>query len=227
MIRISPSVLNANQSSLASEIELVADAADFIHLDIMDNHFVPNFTYNFDEAARIVKSSVLPIDLHLMVEDADFWGPKYAELRNDGAFSVTVHFEATQDLSKTLISISERGVRTGVALKPATEASVLFEHLELIDMVLIMTVEPGFGGQSFMKEMMPKVREVRDILEKRGISSTWVQVDGGIALSTIAEAAQSGADTFVAGSAVYRSEDPAEMVQQLRTHAEAATKYTL
>lgn len=226
MVRICPSVLNADQSNLAEEIKRVSPSADFIHLDIMDNRFVPNFTYDFEGASEIVRQSNLPIDLHLMVEKADHWGPRYASLRDEGVFSVTVHYEAVSELRTTLQAIAEQGVRTGVALKPATDASVITEHMDLIDMVLVMTVEPGFGGQSFMVEMMDKVRHVRHMIEERGRSYTWLQVDGGIALSTISEAAQAGADTFVAGSAVYKSDNPAVMVEQLRMRAEESIKYT-
>jgi ribulose-phosphate 3-epimerase len=219
VVRICPSVLNADQSNLADEIQRVGSEADFIHLDIMDNRFVPNFTYDAERTLEIVRSSVLPIDLHLMVEDADYWGPHYAGMANDGVFSVTVHYEAIKDLGGTLKAMGERGVRRGVALKPATPVEVVKDYLNEIEMILIMTVEPGFGGQSFMREMMPKVRQSRMMLEEMGREITWLQVDGGISLSTIEEAAEAGADTFVAGSAVYRSGDPAEMVHELRTRA--------
>lgn len=219
MVRICPSVLNADQANLADEIRRVGSEADFIHLDIMDNHFVPNFTYDVERTLEIVRSSALPIDLHLMVEDGDYWGPHYAGMANDGVFSVTVHYEAITDLGGTLKAMGEQGVRRGVALKPATPVEVVKDYLNEIEMILIMTVEPGFGGQSFMREMMPKVRQSRRMLEETGREITWLQVDGGISLSTIEEAAEAGADTFVAGSAVYRSEDPAKMVHELRTRA--------
>lgn len=220
MIRVCPSVLNANQNDLPGEIQRVNGAADFIHLDIMDNVFVPNFTYDFSLTEQIVTESVLPIDLHLMVMDADYWGPRYAELRDSGVFSVTIHYEATSDLDRTLHEIGARGVRRGLALKPSTPAEVLLPHLAEIDMVLVMTVEPGFGGQSFMREMMPKVQKIRRHMREMGRESTWLQVDGGISLNTIGEAAQAGADTFVAGSAVYRETDPSAMVNELRQRAE-------
>lgn len=219
MVRICPSVLNADQSNLADEIRRVGSQADFIHLDIMDNRFVPNFTYDAERTLEIVRSSVLPIDLHLMVAEGDYWGPYYAGMANDGVFSVTVHYEAIKDLGGTLKAMGKQGVRRGVALKPATPVEVVKDYLNEIEMILIMTVEPGFGGQSFMREMMPKVRQSRRMLEEMGREITWLQVDGGVSLSTIEEAADAGADTFVAGSAVYRSEDPAEMVHELRTRA--------
>lgn len=221
MIRISPSVLNADQENLDEEIKRVNGSADFIHLDVMDGRFVPNFTYDEKRTREIVKSSVLPIDLHLMIEKCDSWGPRYADMRDDGVFSVTVHHEATVDLGLTLARIREKGVRAGVAIKPGTSAGVLRDHLGSIDMVLVMTVEPGFGGQSFMREMMPKVELVRQMLTESGRSTTWLQVDGGISISTIEEAVRAGADTFVAGSAVYKSSDPSLTVKELRTRAES------
>lgn len=221
-VRISPSVLNADQTNLAFEISRVAAVADFIHLDIMDDIFVPNFTYDFESTKSIVSASLLPIDLHLMVEKADYWGPRYATLKESGVFSVTIHAEATADIPGTLKAIRGQGVRSGLAIKPGTTVETITEYLELIDMVLIMTVEPGFGGQSFMKEMMPKVASVRQQIRERGFESTWLQVDGGISISTIEVAAQSGADTFVSGSAVYKAENPAEMVEDLRKRAMAA-----
>ena len=221
-IRICPSVLNADQSDLAREIKRVEGVADFIHLDIMDDKFVPNFTYSFERTREIVHDSVLPIDLHLMVEDADHWGPTYASLKSEGVFSVTVHYEATKDLSATIGLIKGQGVRAGIAIKPATPVEVVRDFIDDLDMVLVMTVEPGFGGQSFMAEMMAKVSTLRKWIEAKGLSHTWLQVDGGIALSTIDQASASGADTFVAGSAVYKSENPAEMVADLRKRANAS-----
>lgn len=218
-VRICPSVLNANQNDLAGEIRRVSEVSDFIHLDIMDDKFVPNFTYSFDQTRQIVAESVLPIDLHLMVEHADLWGPRYAALKPEGVFSVTIHFESTKDLPRTIELIKAEGVRCGVAIKPSTPVNVLKDLLKHLDMVLVMTVEPGFGGQSFMREMMAKVEAISAQIAAEGLAQTWLQVDGGIALSTIGEASASGADTFVAGSAVYKSEKPAEIVAELRKRA--------
>jgi len=218
-VRICPSVLNADQNHLASEIERVAGFADFIHLDIMDDKFVPNFTYSFEQTCQIVMESVLPIDLHLMVEQADLWGPKYASLKPEGVFSVTIHYEATKDVAGTIDLIKAEGVRCGVAIKPSTPVEVLKGLLTKLDMVLVMTVEPGFGGQSFMRQMMTKVKSLSTWISAEGLSQTWLQVDGGIALSTIEEASACGADTFVAGSAVYQSDNPAEIVAELRKRA--------
>jgi len=220
MIRICPSILNADFAKLPSEISKVKEFADFIHLDIMDNQFVPNKTFDFDEAREIVRESTLPIDVHLMVENCDHWGVEYANLRELGVFSVTVHFEATARIRETLSAIKDMGVRTGVALKPVTEFDLLIPYIDLIDMVLVMTVEPGFGGQKFMSQMLPKVERARDWLAANGYESTWLQVDGGISLETICDARKSGADTFVAGSAVYKSPEPGSMVRDLRRRAE-------
>lgn len=215
-IRICPSILNANFDDLPGEIARVAEVADFIHLDVMDNRFVPNFTFDFDRARQIISDSVLPIDVHLMVEDADVQAPLYA---STSAMSVTFHFEAATDVATTLLKVKDLGKRAGLAIKPGTPIDVIQPYLKFVDMILVMTVEPGFGGQKFMVEMMPKVRKAREWLMSEGLSDTWLQIDGGVALDTIAIGAESGADTFVAGSAVYRAGDPAEMVNQLRSVA--------
>lgn len=219
MIRICPSILNANFDDLPNEILRVANSADFIHLDVMDNIFVPNFTFDFDRANEIIESSALPIDVHLMVEKADLAGPKYAA---SAAVSVTIHFEATENVARTLAAIRENGTRAGLAIKPNTSIEVVKPFLHLIDMILVMTVEPGFGGQSFMKEMMPKVATARSWLRSKGFSDTWLQVDGGVSEDTIAIASEAGADTFVAGSAVYKAPNPADMVLKLRNLAKDA-----
>ena len=219
MIRICPSILNANFDDLPNEILRVAKSADLIHLDVMDNIFVPNFTFDFDRANEIIESSALPIDVHLMVEKADLAGPKYAA---SAAVSVTIHFEATENVAKTLAAIRENGTRAGLAIKPNTSIEVVKPFLHLVDMILVMTVEPGFGGQSFMKEMMPKVATARSWLRSKGFSDTWLQVDGGVSTDTIAIASEAGADTFVAGSAVYKAPNPADMVLKLRNLAKDA-----
>ena len=181
----------------------------------MDNKFVPNQTWNFAEAEAIIKASPLPVDAHLMIQDPDVQAPKYAEV---GCRSVTVHYEATNSLKQTLQSIRRAGARAAVGIKPKTDFSVLLEYRELIDMILIMTVEPGFGGQKFMADMMEKVTKSREFI---GDADIWLQVDGGISLDTIEIARSAGADTFVAGSAVFKAPDPAAMVLKLK---ELATK---
>jgi len=212
-VRITPSILNADFAHLDSEIAKIAGASDFIHLDIMDNVFVPNMTFDFQAAIKIIKSCPIPVDSHLMVADVDLIAIQYAEA---GSASVTIHVEAASDIRGTLKEIKSHGARASIALKPNTTIHEYSEYFDLIDMVLIMTVEPGFGGQKFMENMMAKVRDTRKLIGGRPI---WLQVDGGISLATIDIAREAGADTFVAGSAVFNADDPAMMVAQLRTQA--------
>jgi ribulose-phosphate 3-epimerase len=215
-VRITPSILNANFSDLANEISKVASDSDLIHLDIMDNIFVPNFTFDFETASKIIRNCPIPIDAHLMVADVDRIGVEYAEI---GSNSVTFHIEASENPEKLIREIKSHGARAGVAIKPNTPFKEIANLLDQVDMVLVMTVEPGFGGQSFMENQMAKVSQVRAALNsiERDI---WLQVDGGISLETIEIATRAGADTFVAGSAVYKADDPAEMVRKLRFLAE-------
>ena len=212
-VRITPSILNADFAHLDSEIAKIAGVSDFIHLDIMDNVFVPNMTFDFQAATEIIKSCPIPVDSHLMVADVDLIAVQYAEA---GSASVTIHVEAARDIRSTLKEIRSHGARASIALKPKTPIHEYSQYLDLIDMVLIMTVEPGFGGQKFMENMMDKVRDTRKLIGGRPI---WLQVDGGISLATIDIAREAGADTFVAGSAVFNADDPAVMVEQLRSQA--------
>jgi len=212
-IRITPSILNADFSQLDAEILKIASVSDYIHLDVMDNIFVPNFTFDFDAATKIIKNSPIPIDSHLMVADVDQIAIDYAQA---GSASVTIHAEATQDIWATLKGIRSHGARAGLALKPGSEIADYEDYVDEVDMFLIMTVEPGFGGQKFMDSMMEKVRRTRKLIGARPI---WLQVDGGISLETIEIAVDAGADTFVAGSAVFKAEDPAQMVIALRERA--------
>ena len=212
-IRITPSILNADFSQLDAEIAKIASVSDYIHLDVMDNVFVPNFTFDFDAASKIIRSSPIPIDSHLMVADVDQIAIDYAQA---GSASVTIHAEATRDIAATLKGIKSHGARAALALKPGTEIEEYEDFVDIVDMFLIMTVEPGFGGQKFMDSMMDKVRRTRRIIGSRPI---WLQVDGGISLETIEIAVQAGADTFVAGSAVFKAEEPAQMVIALRERA--------
>ena len=215
-IRITPSILNADFSRLDAEIAKIASVSDYIHLDVMDNVFVPNFTFDFDAASKIIRSSPIPIDSHLMVAEVDQIAIDYAQA---GSASVTIHAEATRDIGATLKGIRGHGARAALALKPATEIEEYEDFVDNVDMFLIMTVEPGFGGQKFMDSMMDKVRRTRRIIGSRPI---WLQVDGGISLETIEVAVQAGADTFVAGSAVFKAEDPAQMVIALRERAQSS-----
>lgn len=212
-IRITPSILNADRENIVSEIAKIAEVSDLIHLDIMDNRFVPNQSWNLFEAQAIISASPIAIDAHLMVEDVDTLAIEYAIA---GSGSVTIHAEAAVDIRTTLRGIRSHGARAGLAVKPGTPIEEFFEFSDLVDMFLIMTVEPGFGGQKFMAEMMDKVRLTRKAIGDRPI---WLQVDGGISIDTIAIAREAGADTFVAGSAVFNSPEPAEMVKILRHRA--------
>ena len=213
-IRITPSILNADFSRLDEEISRIAAVSDLLHLDVMDNVFVPNFTFDFDQAAAIIGSSPIPVDSHLMIADVDRLAPAYAHA---GSASVTIHAEASSAISATLRAIKAEGSRAGLALKPGSPIEDYADYLDDVDMFLIMTVEPGFGGQKFMSAMMEKVTQTKAIIGDRPI---WLQVDGGISLETIEMAREAGADTFVAGSAVFNSPDPAEMITQLRALAE-------
>lgn len=213
-IRITPSILNADRGNLTAEIAKISDVSDYIHLDIMDNIFVPNFTFDFDAASEIIRQTAIPVDSHLMVAEVDQIAIDYAQA---GSASVTFHVEACSDVRSTAAGIRKYGSRASFALKPMTEIELYEDYLDAIDMVLIMTVEPGFGGQKFMLEMMDKVKRTKKLIGSRPI---WLQVDGGISLETIEIARDAGADTFVAGSAVFNSEDPAEMVNALRKKAQ-------
>ena len=216
MIRICPSILNADRDNLPSEIARIAKHSDLLHLDVMDNVFVPNFTFTFEQSAKIIAECPIPVDSHLMISDPDEQAHLYARA---GSRSVTFHYEASLDPIQTISRIADEGARVGVALKPGTPFHVIGSLMEHIDMVLIMTVEPGFGGQSFMVDMMEKVSKARREIDERHFGKIWLQVDGGISLETISQAAQSGADTFVAGSAVFKSDNPGGMVDSLRALA--------
>ena len=214
--RISPSILSADFVNLQDELARIS-TADLVHVDVMDNHFVPNLTMGPPIVERIQAVSPIPLDVHLMISDADRWAPTYAEL---GAFSVTFHAEACAEpvtLARTLKSL---GARAGIAFKPGTELKDFEEIMPEFDQVLIMTVEPGFGGQAFMPETMPKLRQVAEWKRSLGLD-VWLQVDGGITSETIVTAAGAGADTFVAGSAVF-SGDPTQRIAELR-HAAASS----
>ncbi|CAB4706520.1 unannotated protein [freshwater metagenome] len=209
-IRITPSILNADLANLDKEIARISAASDLLHLDIMDNIFVPNFTFDFSAASEIIRSCPIDVDAHLMVADVDKIAPAYAEV---GCASVTIHAEASQNVVSTLRAIRRIGARAGLGLKPGTTIESYADLIDDVDMFLIMTVEPGFGGQKFMHEMMEKVRRTRAIIGDRPI---WLQVDGGVSMSTISEAAEAGADVFVAGSAVFNADDPSAMIDSLR-----------
>ena len=214
---INPSILSADFANLERDLGRIAQA-DFAHVDVMDNHFVPNLTLGLPVVKRLAEVSPVPLDVHLMIDDADRWAPQYAEA---GAASVTFHAEAAQAPVRLARELRGAGVRVGVALRPASPVEPFLDLLDEIDMVLVMTVEPGFGGQSFIEGMLPKIRRTRAAIDAARLD-TWVQVDGGVARDTIARVAQAGANVFVAGSAVYGADDVAAEIHELRRLADAA-----
>jgi len=216
-ILISPSVLNSDLSNLAGEVGRIG-AADYVHLDVMDNHFVPNLTFGLPVVEKVIASTGLPADVHLMIEDPDTWAPAYAEA---GAASVTFHAEASTAPVRLARELRRLGARAAIALRPATGVEAYLDLLQEFDMVLVMTVEPGFGGQSFITGTLPKIRRTRDAITALG-RDIWVQVDGGVSRDTIGEAAAAGANMFVAGSAVYTADDANAEIQALRELATAA-----
>ncbi|WP_114560235.1 ribulose-phosphate 3-epimerase [Desertihabitans aurantiacus] len=217
-IRITPSVLSADFTRLGEEVDRIA-SADGVHVDVMDNHFVPNLTLGLPVVEALRARTDKLLDIHLMIEDADRWAPAYAEA---GAESVTFHVEAARAPVRLARELRSLGARASMALKPATPVEPYAALLGELDMVLIMTVEPGFGGQKFLDLCLPKIRRTRELLAPLG-KDVWVQVDGGISESTIERCVEAGADTFVAGSAVFGADDPDAMVRHLRTLAEAGT----
>jgi ribulose-phosphate 3-epimerase len=217
-VQIAPSVLAADFARLADEAASVADVADWIHVDVMDGHFVPNLTIGLPVVEALLKHASLPLDCHLMIEDPDRWAPGYAEA---GARNVTIHAEAAAAPVRTLRAIRAAGARAGLAINPATPVEPYADLVPELDMLLLMTVEPGFGGQHFLDLVLPKIRRARELIGGPD-SSVWVQVDGGVTTDTIGRCAEAGADMFVAGSAVFGASDPAVSVTELRGIASRA-----
>ncbi|MDR1237516.1 MAG: ribulose-phosphate 3-epimerase [Propionibacteriaceae bacterium] len=210
-IAITPSILNADLADLAGELARIP-SADAVHLDIMDNHFVPNMTFGLPVVESLRQHTELPMDIHLMITEADRWAPAYAEI---GCESVTFHVEASQAPIRLARELRSLGAKASMALKPATSIEPYADLLSEIDMILIMTVEPGFGGQRFLDVCLPKIRRTRELAKAAGLEIA-IQVDGGVSAETIERAALAGADTFVAGSAVFRADDPDAVVRKLR-----------
>ncbi|MGC4151929.1 MAG: ribulose-phosphate 3-epimerase [Propionicimonas sp.] len=215
-IRITPSILNADLSKLADEVARIP-SADLVHLDVMDNRFVPNLSFGLPVVESLRQHTAMPMDIHLMIAEADRWAPPYAAA---GCESVTFHIEASDAPVKLARELRALGARASMALRPATPIEPYADLLPELDMVLLMTVEPGFGGQSFLDLVLPKIARTRALLDRLG-KDLWLQVDGGVSAATIERCAEAGADTFVAGSAVYSAEDPDAVVRALAAQARA------
>ena len=218
--RIAPSILSADFARLGEEVRAVAAAgADLIHFDVMDNHYVPNLTVGPLVCAALRPHVQLPLDVHLMVKPVDRLIPEFAKA---GAAIISFHPEASDHVDRTIGLIKENGCKAGLVLNPATPASWLDHTLEKLDLVLLMSVNPGFGGQSFIASVLPKITEVRKRIQASG-KPIWLEVDGGVKADNIAEIARAGADTFVAGSAIFGTPDYKATIDRMRDELAHAT----
>jgi ribulose-phosphate 3-epimerase len=216
-MRIAPSILSADFANLEAELQTIS-SADLIHVDVMDGHFVPNLTIGLPVVARLQQVSKVPLDVHLMIENPESWVGKYAAT---GASSITFHLEAAKDPSACVAAIKENGAKVGISISPGTPFSEVRDYLTVVDMLLVMTVEPGFGGQGLIDSVVPKIKEAKDFMLSQGLSTS-LQVDGGVGTQNIVMLATAGADTFVAGSAVFSASNRNERIDELRAMAESS-----
>lgn len=217
-VSINPSILSSDFANFGSEVNAIADACDYLHVDVMDYHFVPNLTFGIPIVERLLEVVSTPIDAHLMIENPERWAPQYAEV---GCKSVTFHYEAATDPGQVIAGIRTAGGLVGMGIKPGTKLETVEDLLPQLDMLLVMTVEPGFSGQSFMADMLGKVKRAREIIGRDDLKLS-IQVDGGVSAKTIEQCADAGADIFVAGHAVFRTENPAQACADLRSLAQEA-----
>ncbi len=216
MVKISPSILSSDYGKLSSELKRMEDCgADMLHIDVMDGHFVPNITLGAPIVKCIRKSSSLPFDVHLMISDPYKYIPDFVKAGSD---IITFHVESDSDIEKTIDLILDSGKKAGLSVKPKTPIEAVYPYLDKLSMVLVMTVEPGFGGQSFMEDMMPKVSAVKAEIDRRGLDID-IQVDGGINKDTISVAAKAGANVFVSGNAIFSSDDAAKTIADFKAKA--------
>ena len=220
-IKIAASILNADMNQLAKEIDSVKNHIDWLHVDIMDNHFVPNLSFGKSILETLSKSRTKPLDAHLMIKNPDKWAIEFADA---GADSVTFHIEAAKEPKRIISQIKDLKKKVGIAIKPKTNFDEIKELLDYVDVLLVMTVEPGFGGQTFMSDMMEKVSRARNEIDNRNLN-VWVQVDGGIGYKTIDIATKSGADFLVVGSAAFSTSDPGKAMMEMREIAIKSHKH--